>query len=115
MGIDNDLLFVLTSNESGTGEADLGERLTELWLKSLAGSETRPAKIIFLNSAVFLTTEGTAHLEILRSLEFRGTELTSCITCLTYHDRMDRVVVGGKGDMKGTAADMTAYPRVVTL
>jgi len=28
---------------------------------------------------------------------------------------MDRVVVGGKGDMKGTAADMTAYPRVVTL
>ena len=74
-----------------------------------------PGKIIFLNSAVLLTTEGTPHLEALRALEGAGTEIVSCITCLQYHDRMDRVVVGTRGDMKGTVADMTSFARVVTL
>jgi hypothetical protein len=115
MGIDRDFVLVLTGTEIGAGEADLGEKLTELWLKTLAGAETRPAKIIFLNSAVLLTTEGTPHLEALKTLEAGGTELVSCITCLTYHDRMDRVVVGGKGDMKGTVADVTGFAKVVTL
>ena len=115
VGIDSDLLVVLTSNELGNGEADLGERLTELWLTQLAAADTRPAKIIFLNSAIFLTTEGTPYVEILRALEERGTELVSCITCLTYHDRMERLVVGERGDMKSTVADMTAYARVITL
>ena len=39
----------------------------------------------------------------------------SCITCLTYFDRMERVVVGERGDMRGTVADLTAYGKVVTL
>jgi hypothetical protein len=115
MGIDRDFLVVLTGTEIGVGQVDLGERLTELWLKSLAAAETRPAKIIFLNSAVFLTTKGTPHLEALQSLEAQGTRLVSCITCLTYHERMGKVVVGERGDMKGTVADMTAYRKVVTL
>jgi len=115
MGIDRDFLVVLTGAEIGTGEADLGGKLTELWLKTMAGAETRPAKIIFLNSAVFLTTEGTPYLSSLKSLAARGTELVSCITCLTYYDRMERVVVGERGDMKGTVGDMTGFGKVVTL
>jgi len=115
VAIDSDLLFVLTSNEIGSGPSDLGERLTELLLESLAGAETRPARIIFLNSAVLLTTEGSPYLPVLRKLEESGTELISCITCLTYHDRMDAVAVGERGDMKGTVADLTGYRTVVTL
>jgi hypothetical protein len=115
MTIDPDLLLVLTSNEIGSGPSDLGERLTELFLKCLAGAGTRPAKMIFLNSAIFLTTEGTPHLELLRRIEAGGTAVVSCITCLTYHDRMERVVVGARGDMKSTVADMTAFRRVVTV
>ncbi|MEN8150815.1 MAG: hypothetical protein ABFS86_13410 [Planctomycetota bacterium] len=115
MAIDNDFLVVLTSNEIGVGEADLGEKLTELFLKSLGGNDVRPAKILFLNSAIFLTTEGSHHLDALRALEEGGTELVSCITCLTYHGRMERLEVGQRGDMKGTVADMTAHARVVTL
>ena len=115
MGIDSEFLVVLTGTEIGTGEADLGERLTELWLKSTAAAETCPAKIIFLNSAVFLTTEGTPYLELLKSLEARGTKLVSCITCLTYHDRMERLAVGERGDMNGTVADLGAYGKVVTF
>lgn len=115
MPIDPDSLLVLTGNEIGHGPADLGEKLTALFLKTLAASEKRPAKILFLNQAIFLTTEGSPVLESLRKLEADGTELVSCITCLTYFDRMEKVVVGRRGDMKGTVADLGVYARVVTL
>jgi hypothetical protein len=113
--IDSDLLVVLTSNELGQGPTDLGEKLTGLWLGQLAGAETRPARILFLNSAVLLTTEGTPHRSVLEEIAAGGTELVSCITCLEYHDRMERLVVGTRGDMKGTVADMLRFGRVITL
>jgi hypothetical protein len=113
--VDRDWLVVLTSAELGQGSADLGEKLTGLWLKCVAAGERLPARVLFLNSAVFLTTEGTPHAELLRGLEERGTELVSCITCLTYHDRMERIVVGTAGDMKGTVADMASFAKVTTM
>jgi hypothetical protein len=115
MRIDTDLLLVFAGNELGDGPGDLGEKLTELYLKSLARTEMRPGKIIFLNSAIFLTTEGSPVLDSLVALERDGTEITSCITCLTYHDRMERVVVGDRSDMKATVEAMTTAARVVTL
>lgn len=115
MGIDANCLVVVTSNGIGTGESDLSERLTELWLRTLSEGEIVPAKIIFLNAGIFLTTEGSPYVDLLGALEERGTEIVSCITCLTYFDRMEKVVVGRPGDMKGTTADLMAYPKVVTL
>jgi hypothetical protein len=115
MTIDPNWLLVLTSSEFGTGSTDLGATLTDLYLKNLVAAETRPAKILFLNSAIFLTTEGSAVVEPLKTLEDGGTALVSCITCLTYHGRMEKVVVGARGDMKGTVADMVAHAKVVTV
>jgi len=115
MTIDKNLLVVFTGSEIGQGAADLGEKLTGLMLGRFAAENTRPAKMIFLNSAVFLTTEGTAHADVLRTLEEGGTEIVSCITCLTYHDRMEKVVVGTRGDMKGTVEDLLGFSKVVTL
>jgi len=115
MSIDKDFLLVFTGTGIGEGEADLGAKLTELFLGQLRAAGSRPAKIVFLNAAVFLTTEGSPHLDVLKEIEAGGTEIVSCITCLTYFDRMERVVVGGRGDMKGTVADVTTFRKVVTL
>ena len=115
MAIDKDFLLVVTADEVGAGPVDLGARLADLYLRNLAAAETRPARIIFLNSGIFLTTEGSLVVEHLRSLEAAGTEIVSCITCLTYHQRMDRIVVGRAGDMKSTVTDMTTFRKVVTL
>jgi hypothetical protein len=115
MTIDPDLLIVFTSNEIGNGPSDLGEKLTGLSLKVLTGSETRPAMLIFLNSAIFLTTEGSPVLDHLRALEAEGTEIVSCVTCLNYHDRMERLLVGRAGDMKAAVSAMLTHPRVITL
>jgi hypothetical protein len=115
MPVDPDFLLVLTSDEVGSGPADLGAKLTELMLRNLAVAERRPARLICLNSAIFLTTEGSPHLPVLREIEAGGTEIVSCITCLTYHGRMEQVLVGSRGDMKGTVKDMTTFRTVVTL
>ena len=54
--------------------------------------------MIFLNSAIFLTTEGSPHLDVLRELEAGGTRLVSCITCLIYMDTVQTEMSNGNGE-----------------
>ena len=115
MTIDKDFLVLFRSAEIGAGEADLGAKLTELFLKNLAASEVLPAQLIFLNSGVFLTTQGSGVLPSLKALEERGVRIVSCSTCLEYHRRMERILVGEAGNMKETVAAITAHSKVVTL
>ena len=115
MTIDPQFLVLFRSAEIGAGEADLGAKLTDLFLKNLAAGEVLPAQMIFLNSAIFLTTEGSGVIEPLRALEERGTRIVSCITCLEYHGRMKKIRVGEAGNMKETVAALTAHSKVVTL
>ena len=115
MGIDRDFLLLITSSEIGVGEQDLGTKLTELFFNVLSESEQRPAKIIFLNSGIFLTTLGSPVADKLKKLEDEGTEVVSCITCLTYFERMEKLVVGKPSDMKDTVSSLTRFKKVVTL
>ena len=115
MSIDKDLALMITSSEIGAGEQDLGARLTELLFKVFSESKQCPAKMIFINSGVFLTTEGSPVVDALRKLEEHGTEITSCTTCLTYFDRMEKVVVGKRSDMKDTVSALTHFTKVITL
>lgn len=115
MTIDPHFLILFRSAEVGAGESDLGAKLTELLLKNLAASEVLPAQMIFLNSAIFLTTEGSGVIGQLKVLEDRGTRIVSCITCLEYHARMEKIQVGEAGNMKDTVAALTAHSKVVTL
>ncbi len=115
MSVNSDFLILLTSAEIGDGVADLGARLTELFLRSLAAADERPAKILFLNTAVFLTTEGSLVLEPLEELARGGTELVSCITCLEYFNRRKRLAVGVEGNMQDSVHAVTTYGKVVSL
>ena len=115
MQIDKELLYVMTSSGIGDGEVDLGTKLTEGFFKILTEVNSRPAKIIFMNSGIFLTTQGSPVGEHLRELESRGTEIVSCTTCLNYFDRLDKLLVGRSGDMRDTAASLATYRRVVTF
>lgn len=115
MAVDKDFLLVITSSEIGTGETDLGAKLTDLIFKVFSEFTPQPARIIFLNSGIFLTTEGSPIVAKLRALEEKGTEIVSCITCLNYHERMEKVVVGRPGDMKDTVDAVLEYSKVVTF
>ncbi len=81
----------------------------------LSESGQRPAKIIFLNSGVLLTTQGSPVEDRLEKLQREGTEISSCITCLTYFDRMEKMVVGKRSDMKDTVRSLASFKKIVTL
>ncbi len=115
MAVDNDLMILMKSSGLGNGEIDLGEKLIKSFLAILAESEAVPARIAFINSGVFLTTEGSPVVDELNSLSERGTELLSCGTCLEYFGRKDKLIVGAPTDMKATVASLTSFGRVVTL
>ncbi|MBU0754046.1 MAG: hypothetical protein KJ645_02835 [Planctomycetes bacterium] len=115
MKIDNDFLLVITSSGIGEGEANLSAKLTDLFFKVLPESDVLPAKINFLNAGIFLTTEGSPIEANLKRLEERGVEIVSCITCLNYFGRMEKIVVGRPGDMKDTVNAVISYRKVVTF
>jgi selenium metabolism protein YedF len=98
----------------GDGDDELGRKLLKAFLSSVLASERKVDQIICVNSAVFLTTEGTSVLEELSDFEEQGTRILSCGTCLKFHGRENKVVVGRVGDMAGTAAALFESDKVIS-
>ena len=115
MTVNRDLLLVLKSNGLGAGEPDLGEKLLKSFLEMLLESGQVPARMICMNSAIFLTTEGSSVIEILRKYELAGTEILSCLTCLEYYGRKQKLQVGSPTNMRETVTAMLAFPKVISL
>jgi selenium metabolism protein YedF len=111
--VDKDLLLLLTSSGLGEGEPDLGEKLLRAFLTQLLEHGSAPARIICINSGIFLTTEGSAVLDLMRQLEEQGSEVLSCGTCLDYYGRKDRLRVGSPTTMRDTVAAMLSFKRVL--
>jgi hypothetical protein len=92
-----------------------GDQLMGSFLAVLLESGHAPAKMLFLNSDVFLTTQGSPHLELLRRFVEAGTEIRSCGTCLDYYGRRERLAVGTVGNMRDTVEAMVAFKIVRTV
>lgn len=112
MNIDKDWLLVLRSSELIEGEPDLGYKLNGSFIKVISESGILPARMVFLGSGIFLTTEGSPVQEELRAVEGKGCEIVSCITCLNYYDRMDKLAIGRPGDMKDTVDSLRDFKKV---
>jgi selenium metabolism protein YedF len=111
---DGDLLLILGSAGLGEGEPDLGETLMKAFLSMLFESAKLPARIICMNSGVFLTTEGSPVLDLLAKFEVEGCEILSCGTCLEYFGRTEALRIGKPTTMRDTVASMLSFARVLT-
>jgi selenium metabolism protein YedF len=105
---------MIKSDQFGEGQPDLGAKLIESSLGTLLESDHLPRRILFLNSGIFLTTEGSHVSEILQGFVAKGTAVLSCGTCLKYYDREDKLVVGQPTDMKATVTTLQSV-RVITI
>jgi selenium metabolism protein YedF len=114
MPIKKDFLLVLKSSGLGDGEPDLGEKLIKAFLGSLNDSGTLPARIICLNSGIFLTTEGSQVIDILRKYEEQGSEILSCGTCLDYYGRKEKLLIGQATNMNETVAAMLDFKKILS-
>jgi len=109
------VVVLVASSLLGTGDEELGRILMRSFVKTARDAEPLPATMIFLNSGVRLTTEGSDLLEDLRALEERGTELLSCGTCLDYYKVKDRLRAGRATNMLEIASLLLGAGHVVRL
>ena len=106
-------VLLVTRDELGHGPPELGWVLMRSFFKALAGNESKPARAIFVNTGVRLTTDGSELLDDLRALENAGVQILSCGTCLDYFDLKDKLRVGEATNMNDTVTALMTADHVV--
>lgn len=107
------VVVFVTSNLFGVGDEKLGQILMKAFIKTLKELDRQPAKVIFANSGVQLTTEGSDLIDELRALETAGTAIVSCGTCLDYYGLLDSLQVGVASNMYEIASALVEADRIV--
>jgi selenium metabolism protein YedF len=93
------VIYVIGKNWLGEGSEELGKILIKGFIYTLSQMDIPPSKIVFLNSGVYLTCEGSESLEDLKKLEEKETEIVSCGTCLDYFNLKDKLKAGTPSNM----------------
>lgn len=108
-----DFVAVISSNEMGVGEPELGKTLLKAFLYALSQQEELPSAILFYNSGIFLTCEDSPAIEDLKSMEAQGVEILSCGTCLNYYGMTEKLQVGSVTNMYTIVEKMSQAARLV--
>ncbi len=95
----SDLVVFIDSDSLGRGSEELGKILMRSFMHTLAEADSQPALLIFVNSEVKLTCEGSEVLEDLRTLTARGVAILSCGTCLDYFGLKEKLQAGRISNM----------------
>ncbi len=108
------VVFV-NSDRIGDGEAELGLKLMQSFLYSLARTDASPSAVLFMNSGVRLTCEDSGALDDIKMLAAEGVAIKSCGTCLDYYALTDALAVGEVGTMAGTVEAFMAASDVMSV
>jgi len=110
-----DLVYLFKSATLGEGSEELGAILMRGFIFTIKETNTLPVKMLFMNSAVKLTTEGSPVLEELQELEKLGVEIFSCGTCLDYFGLKDQLQVGQITNMYDTVENIARAGNCITI
>ncbi len=108
-------VMLLTSDALGSAEPALGRVLMKNFIMTLVDQAELPDRMLFLNSAVHLTTAGSEVLEALDTLGNRGVEVLSCGICLDYFHKKDQLRAGMVTNMFTTAESLLQARSVIRL
>ncbi|GAH09857.1 unnamed protein product, partial [marine sediment metagenome] len=76
-----------------------GKILIRAFFPTLLETEPQPNKLIFMNSGVKLTVEGSEVIDPLKKIENEGMEILVCGTCLDFFNLKDKIKVGHISNM----------------
>jgi sulfur relay (sulfurtransferase) complex TusBCD TusD component (DsrE family) len=110
-----DIVILIINDGMGNAEKQLRHKLIRTYLTLLLEGGKLPAAICFYTEGVRLATSGSPVLDLLASIENKGTRLILCSTCLNYFGLVDQVkvgIIGGMGDI--IEAQLNA-DKVITL
>ncbi len=107
------VVVYINSNLMGVGDEALGTTLMRSFLHVLSEMETRPSTLVFINSGVRLTTEGSMVLEDLEALSKKGVIILSCGTCLDFYGLKEKLKVGVISNMYDIAKTLFEADRLI--
>ena len=94
-----DLVLGFSKDIMGSGDRKLGEILIKSYIYTVRETLPLPKALLFFNTGVNLTCEGSQVLEDLKYLESKGVEIVSCGTCLDFLNRKEDLGVGSISNM----------------
>lgn len=108
------VLFIST-DQLGTGSSELGRLLMRNFIYTLTKRDEMPGTLVFMNSGVKLSIEGSPALEELEELEKSGVEILVCGTCLDYYELKEQNRVGQVSNMYDIADLLMSSGQVITI
>lgn len=108
-------VLIISSTSLGRGEDHLGSQLMSSFIYSLMQLEGFLKTVIFINSGVFLTTEGSEVLAHLQHMEERGIGIVSSHTCLSYYNLLDKLRVGSDCTMFAITEKIAEAQRLIAF
>lgn len=86
---------VIFLNEEQCGSGPIGKSLLAKFLGAALNLDEKPAKVICVNNAVFITTNrGHECFEAIKKLNEAGAEILSCGSCLEGYKLVDKLAIG---------------------
>ncbi len=108
-------VMLVGSDQLGSGDEALGQLLIAAFINTLPEASVKPAKMLFINRGVMLTTEGSRVLDSLQKLEGEGVQIFSCGTCLNHYQLKDKLKVGKVTNMYDTVDSLLSAGKVVRI
>lgn len=111
----NKPVIFVGSDKLGNGDDKLGSALMRSYMFALSEADTIPETILFVNSGVRLTTDGSEVLESLSKLKEKGVLMLSCGTCLDFYNLKDKLLIGDVTNMYTIVEKMNNASNTITL
>jgi selenium metabolism protein YedF len=108
-------VIIITSDRIGDGPEELGRLLMKNFIHTLLETSQLPTRMLFLNTGVFLTCEGSDVLEALGKLHGMGVEIFSCGLCLDFFKIKEQLRAGATTNMLAIAEYLLAADLVIKL
>jgi selenium metabolism protein YedF len=108
-------ILLITSDRLGDGPEELGRLLMRNFIHTLLETSEIPSRILFLNTGVLLTCEGSDALEALEKLHCMGVEIFSCGLCLDFFNLKNKLCVGTTTNMLVTVESLMTAEQVIKL
>ncbi|GAC1470770.1 MAG: sulfurtransferase-like selenium metabolism protein YedF [Desulfuromonadaceae bacterium] len=109
------IMVLVTSVHMGHGDDGLGDMLQFNFLKTLKEMGPDLWRVVFVNSGVSFTAEGSEAVPVLQELAGGGVQILACGACLAYFHILDKIQVGEVTNMLEIVTGMQLADSVVTV
>jgi selenium metabolism protein YedF len=106
-------VIVIPGDKMGRGPDELGEILMKVFINTIKETRPLPSHVVFYNTGILLTVEGSSVIESLKELETKGVAILVCGTCADYFKKKETVRVGSISNMYTILETLTAAGHII--